>query len=122
MVVSYTRARKRKKKGNHLTVATFILSYKDDGQFVHGGEETKERSKKKFYLASILGIGVTVNAARESRTLGILARDSNGEPAITGTADLHKRSPVRLYFTFRFFVKLVHINCDHYVNILNTHM
>ena len=36
MVVSYTRARKRKKRKNHLTVATFILSYKDGGQFIHG--------------------------------------------------------------------------------------
>jgi len=79
-------------------------------------EEVKRKRKTEILLASILGIGVTVNAARVP-TPGILARDSNGRPAITDTADT-QRSPVRLYFTFRSFVKLVHINCDHYVNTL----
>ena len=101
MVVSYTRARKRKKRKNHLTVATFILSYKDGGQFIHG---ERGNGGSKNLLASILGIGVTVNAARVP-TLGILAWDSNGEPAITDTTDT-QCSPVRLYFTFCFSVNL----------------
>lgn len=39
--------KKKKTIRNHLTVATFILSYKDDGQFIHSGEEMEEVKKKK---------------------------------------------------------------------------
>lgn len=40
-------------------------------------------------------------------------------PTITDTAEIHARPFVYIFlFVFR---KLVHINCDHYVNTLNEH-